>query len=209
MADTLPDHRYRVDMASGWSNKKVGQIGEFLFSAEVARRLDCIATPFASNVPIFDVLVTDEALTTIPVQVKAASGGSWQFNAEKFLEIEFDESSETQRVVGPLALADPDLVHAFVWIGKSERLEVRFFILTLGEFQDVLSRAHRRWLDKHAGHRPRNWQSTHCLVHIADLNPYEDAWETIAARLERSAGKSDGRQTNACGQNDHHPRPRS
>jgi hypothetical protein len=173
-------------MASGWSNKKVGQIGEFLFSAEVARRLDCIATPFASNVPIFDVLVTDEALTTIPVQVKAASGGSWQFNAEKFLEIEFDESSETQRVVGPLALADPDLVHAFVWIGNSERLEVRFFILKTSEFQAVLGRAHQRWLDKHEGHRPRNWRSTHCSVHLGDLEPFEDDWATIAARFQRS-----------------------
>ncbi len=87
MSRADPRHRYGVGMASGWSTKKIGQIGEFLFSAEVARRLDCIATPFAGNVPIFDVLVTDEVLATIPVQVKAAGGGGWQFDAGKFLEI--------------------------------------------------------------------------------------------------------------------------
>ena len=171
-------------MSSGWNTKKIGQIGEFLFSAEVARRLSCIATPFAGNVPIFDVLVTDDALATIPVQVKAAGGGNWQFDAGKFLEIEFDDSSETQHVVGPLALNNPELIHAFVWIGKDEHLEARFFILTLGDFQEVLANAHRRWLDKHDGHRPRNWKSTHCSVHLPDLEPFEDAWQTIADRLQ-------------------------
>lgn len=174
-------------MATGWSTKKIGQIGEFLFCAEAARRLDCIATPFAGNVPIFDVVVTNDALVTVPVQVKAAGGGSWQFNAAKFLDIEFDDSTETQRVIGPGSVVDLDLIHALVWIGDSERLETRFFILTLRDFQDVLGRAHRRWLDKHDGHRPKNWRSTHCSVHLEDLEPFEDAWETIAERLRRSA----------------------
>lgn len=42
-------------------------------------RLGYIATPFAGNVPDFDLLVGNNSGRSIPVQVKAINGPSWHF----------------------------------------------------------------------------------------------------------------------------------
>jgi len=54
-------------MATGRSNKIVGQIGEFLACAELGRRLNLIATPFAGNVPGYDVIATDGDYHSEPI----------------------------------------------------------------------------------------------------------------------------------------------
>jgi hypothetical protein len=54
-------------MSTGRLNKLAGQIGEYLVCAELGRR-GLIATPFAGNVPTFDVLATDESCRTVPIQ---------------------------------------------------------------------------------------------------------------------------------------------
>jgi hypothetical protein len=45
-------------------------------AAELGRR-GLIATPFAGNVPIFDLLAVDEKGRAIPIQVKTINGPSW------------------------------------------------------------------------------------------------------------------------------------
>ena len=63
-------------IAKGLSNKLAAQIGEYLVCAELGRR-GYIATPFAGNVPTYDVLATDQHCRTVPIQVKATRGTSW------------------------------------------------------------------------------------------------------------------------------------
>ena len=167
-------------MSSGWNNKLVGQIGEFLFCAEASRQLKCIATPFAGNVPMFDVLIANEQLKSIPVQVKTASGKNWQFNAENFIEIELDESTQSQTVKGLVPTDHPNLIHAFIWTDPDDRSNDRFFLLTLLELQETIAKNYTAYLERHEGSRPRNWKSTHCSVKLEHLSEFEENWKLIA-----------------------------
>ncbi len=171
-------------MSSGWHNKLVGQIGEFLFCAEASRRLNCIATPFSGNVPIFDVLVTNEHLQTTPVQVKTAAGKNWQFNAENFIEIELDASDQSQTVTGLAPSEHPDLIHAFIWIDPEDRSNDRFFLLTLLQLQETIAKNYAAYLERQGGSRPRNWESTHCSVRLEHLAEFEENWQLIRDRLK-------------------------
>jgi hypothetical protein len=65
-------------MSCGHLNKLARQIGEYLVCAELGRR-DLIATPFAGNVPTFDVLETDDFCRTVPIQMKATRSDNWLF----------------------------------------------------------------------------------------------------------------------------------
>jgi hypothetical protein len=74
-------------MATGRDTQLTRQIGEHLVAAKLGR-LGYIASPFAGNVPLFDLLAADLRGYSIPVQVKAINGPSWQFKADTYLEIE-------------------------------------------------------------------------------------------------------------------------
>ena len=75
-------------MATGRSNKLVGQTGEYLVAAELSRR-GLIATTFTGNVPHYDVLASDEIGRYVSVQVKASRRSSWQFSdIRQFCEIQ-------------------------------------------------------------------------------------------------------------------------
>ena len=70
-------------MATGRSNKLVGQTGEYLIAAELSRR-GLIATTFTGNVPHYDIIASDETGRHVSVQVKASCGTSlavWQHHA--------------------------------------------------------------------------------------------------------------------------------
>ena len=58
-------------MASGRSNKLVGQTGEYLVAAELSRR-GMIATTFTGNVPYYDIIASNEDGKHVSVQVKAS-----------------------------------------------------------------------------------------------------------------------------------------
>ena len=72
-------------MQKGLQNKLVGQAGEYLVCAELARR-GLIATSFTGNVPEFDLIVADETLRTIPIQVKTSRGNSWRTRADSWMD---------------------------------------------------------------------------------------------------------------------------
>ena len=67
-------------MATGRQNKLTGQAAEHLVCAELGRR-GFIATPFAGNVPTFDVVAVDAACRAVPIQVKATRGDTWPTDA--------------------------------------------------------------------------------------------------------------------------------
>jgi hypothetical protein len=90
-------------MSSGRNNKLAGQIGEYLVCAELGKR-NLIATPFAGNVPAFDVLAADEFCHTAPIQVKASRGDNWPTDARTWMNIQFDEKTKLKTILVALKL---------------------------------------------------------------------------------------------------------
>ena len=56
-------------------------------AAELCRR-GLLATPFAGNVPHYDVIASGQRGGHLAIQVKAINkGGAWQFNIQRFLSV--------------------------------------------------------------------------------------------------------------------------
>ncbi len=171
-------------MSTGLGNKLVGQIGEFLVCAELGRR-GLVATPFSGNVPLYDVVATNDQAVSVPIQVKTNNGGDWQFNAGRYLEIDFDPDSGVQTVKGHTQLPLPRLIHVFVWLGHSKEKADRFFVFTATDLQRCIERGHTNFLRKHDGRRPRKPESFHTAVRTQDLEEYEGNWAVVHKQLRR------------------------
>jgi len=114
-------------MATGRSNKLVGQTGEYLVAAELSRR-GYIATTFTSNVPDYDIIASNENGKHVSVQVKASRSSSWQFgDIFRYCRISF--KGKRQIVGRPQKCPVQRLVVVFVIIGGAKR-DDRFYILT-------------------------------------------------------------------------------
>ena len=142
-------------------------------AAEVGRR-GLIATPFAGNVPFFDLLAVDEKGRAIPIQVKTTNGPSWQFNIQQFLRVEL--VGRVQYVRGKRRLSHSNLVCIFVLLSPDRKDS--FYILRLRDLQDYFRRTYK------GGKRPRNPKSMHCAVWPRDLEPFRNRWETVFEALE-------------------------
>jgi len=166
-------------MATGRSNRLVGQTGEYLVAAELCRR-GLIATTFTGNVPHYDIIASDEGGKHVSVQVKASSGSSWQFgDVSRFFSISF--KGKRQVVGQPKRCPVRGLVVVFVSIGATGA--DRFYILTWNMLRGLLVRGHRAYLAKHGGVRPKKWDSLHFAFTENDLRPYRDRWDTIKRNL--------------------------
>jgi hypothetical protein len=155
-------------MKTGYDTQLTRQIGEHLVVAKLGR-LGVIATPFAGNVPDFDLLASDLSGHSFPVQVKAINGFSWQFSATKFLDIEF--VGDKQIVRGKKKLTNPTLICVLVLLDSNEN--DKFFIMKLKNLQDYFFKNYK------GGVRPKNPKSTHCAIQPKELKKYEDNWKLI------------------------------
>lgn len=160
-------------MKQGYSTQLTRQIGEHLVVAKLGR-MGIVATPFAGNVPDYDILASDLSGHSMPIQVKAINGPSWQFKVTTFLEIEFD--GEKQIVRGKKAVPNPGLVYVFVLLRPDE--QDGFFVLTMADLQDRFL-AHYK-----GGVRPRNPKSTHCAIWPKELAKYRDNWKLITRHFK-------------------------
>ena len=167
---------------SGRNNSLAKQVGEHLVCAELGRR-GFIATPFAGNVPAFDVLAADEQCRTVPIQVKATRGYKWPSNTTGWMNLEHDSATGVQRYHGPVTLANPELIYVCVVIAAAGARD-RYFVMTQADVQRAVITAYSRWMDGHGWKRPRKSDSIHCVYTIADIEQYEDNWELIARRLQ-------------------------
>lgn len=166
-------------MATGRSNKLVGQTGEYLVAAELSRR-GLIATTFTGNVPHYDIIASDEFGRHVSVQVKASRTRSWQFaNISHYCHITF--KGECQ-IVGD---SKPCPVHRLImtFVAVEDDGNDRFYILTWDCFRDLLVSHHKKYLAKHDGIRPKKWDSLHCAITEDVLSPYRDRWDTIEKNL--------------------------
>ncbi|MBI5015559.1 MAG: hypothetical protein HZB55_08700 [Deltaproteobacteria bacterium] len=167
-------------MATGRSNKLVGQTGEYLIAAELSRR-GLIATTFTGNVPHYDIIASDETGRHVSVQVKASRGSSWQFgNITQYCDITFDGQRQVVGDVKPCPVLR--LIVAFVKIANDGN--DRFYILPWERLRDLLVGHHKTFLAKHDGRRPKKWNSLHCAIEEKTLQPYKDHWTTIEKNLQ-------------------------
>ena len=168
----------RSAVATGSSTQLTRQIGEHLVAAELGRR-GFFAAPFAGNVPDFDLLAADPSGRTVPVQVKAIQGASWQFDVGKYLDIEFVSVSKEQRIRGKKVLLNPHIVCVFVRLGKDRDDDV-FYIFPITELQEFFFKNYKDC------HRPKNWEATHGAIWPKDLpERYKDNWDILKKALER------------------------
>src|SRR3972149_1134973 len=158
-------------MATGRSTQLTRQIGEHLIVAKLGR-LGFIATPFAGNVPDFDLLIADDEGHSTPVQVKAINGGPWQFSISKFLDVEIVD--DVQYVKSKHKFASPNLV--FVQLADDEKDD--FFIFQLKDLQEYFSKSYK------GGRRSKNPQSLHCAILPKDLEQFRDNWSLIEKTLK-------------------------
>ena len=166
-------------MATGRSNKLVGQTGEYLVAAELSRR-GLIATTFTGNVPHYDIIASNEDGKHVSVQVKASRGVSWQFgDITKFCDIEF--KGKRQIVGKPKRSPVQRLVVVFVKIDADGA--DRYYILRWGTLRDLIVKGHKAYLAKHGGVRPQKWDSLHSAISEKDLSPYKNKWPIIERSL--------------------------
>jgi hypothetical protein len=168
-------------LASGRGNKLAGQVGEHLVCAELGRR-GYIATPFAGNVPAFDVLATDEHCRTVQIQVKASKGDSWPSDARDWMNLEYDPGERVQQYLGQHEIEHPDLIYVCVAIAHPGGID-RFFILTKREIQEACSALYIARREKQNWRRPKNPGSFSCRYFTSDLEAFENRWELITQRL--------------------------
>ncbi len=166
-------------MATGRSNKLVGQTGEYLVAAELSRR-GLIATTFTGNVPHYDIIASNEEGKHVSVQVKVSRGSKWQFaKVTQFCNISFKGK---QQVVGsPKQCPIQRLVVVFVVVNANGA--DRYYILTWHALCDLIVEGHKAYLAKHGGIRPKKWDSLHNAISEETLRPYKDKWDTVEKNL--------------------------
>jgi hypothetical protein len=166
-------------MATGRSNKLVGQAGEYLVAAELSRR-GLIATTFTGNVPHYDIIASDDTGRHVSVQVKAGRSASWQFgNIRDFCDITFEGK---RQVIGKPKVC-PVLRLIVVFVKIEEDRHDRFYILAWDKLRDLLIKGHKTFLARHDGVRPQRWDSLHCAIMEKVLHRYQDKWDTIEKNL--------------------------
>jgi len=165
----------KVDATRGWRQRTVQQWGEYLVAAELAKR-GYLATTFTGNVPHFDLVVADEEGRTASVQVKAKSEkGNWQFDLGKFASIDTNPDG-TQRIRKRRMHAAETL---WVLVHLHEKREADFYWFPQDEFQNLILRNHRRYLNRHGGRRPRKQGSTHSSLAPSELAAGKNVWEVV------------------------------
>ena len=158
-------------MTIGRSKQLIKQAGEHLVAAELAKR-GFLATPFAGNVPEFDVIAVDQNHRAIPIQVKTICSSSWQLDAKKFLNISF--VGKKQNVTGISAALGNELIYVFVKINYEE--SDAFFVIRATDLARKIKDNYSNFLERNNYIRPRNHKSTHTAIRKIDLIDFQDNW---------------------------------
>lgn len=161
-------------MAEGRNIQLTKQIGEYLVCAELGRR-GFISTTFTGNVPNFDIIAISEKMKAIFIQVKTINGGTWQFNAKRYLKIKI--SGGIQKIIGKRPLIYSEIVYVFVNLKGTQKDE--FYICKEKDVQEIVYSKYKAMLERCRGKRPTNPNSTHTTIKPIDLRNYENNWQLI------------------------------
>jgi hypothetical protein len=167
-------------MATGRSTKLTGAVGEFLVAAELCRR-GLLATPFAGNVPHYDIIASGQNGGHLVIQVKAINGHAWQFDVRKFLDVHMHKDGKRQVLGTPQPEPYPGLI--CVLVVRKKTGQDRFFVMEWKELQHLVIRHHRAYLTKHNFIRPKAPESFHVSLLIMEVEPFENEWHKIVDRL--------------------------
>lgn len=167
-------------MATGREMKLTGATGEFLVAAELCR-LGLIATPFAGNVPHYDIIASGQSGGHLAVQVKTINGSSWQFDIRQFMHIDLIGTKQVPGTAKPVPY--PNLQVVLVALANATRTKDRFFVMSWIDLRNVLNRHHRRYLRKHGGVRPKAPGSFHTALSDKDVEKFEDRWDLLKERV--------------------------
>ena len=120
-----------------------------------------------------------------PVKVKTIRYGSWQFAADKLMEITVSKDG-VQTVHGRKRQADEDMLCIMVRLDEQE-----YYILRLRQLYDVICTQYENWLEERGGRRPRVPGSMHCSARPEDLTAYRDNWQLFkpVAKVAVSPGQ--------------------
>src|SRR5215510_604171 len=157
-------------MATGRSNQLTKQVGEYLVAAELGR-FGLVAATFSGSVPDYDIIATDSAFRSVPVQVKAVTGSSWQFDIRRFVNVHLNDKKQ---IVGDPVPITNDIV--CVMVALKGYGSDRFYVLPLKKLQELLISGHCAYLAKHGGVRPKKHDSFHCAISEEQLAPFKDKW---------------------------------
>lgn len=147
--------------------------GEHIVCAELARR-GILATPFAGNVPDFDIVYVKNGISR-EIQVKATKT-TWPDNIEKYATVTF--SGKKQKIGPAKKRNNPHRIWIFVQI-RSDGSKDRFFILKEVEYQKMVIKNYRYWLRSKGQIRPKKWTSIRIATVVSDLEKYENNWEIL------------------------------
>ena len=162
-------------MTTGHANQLTKQVGEFLVAAELARQ-GWLGAMLSGNTPDFDLVATDIKGRSVPVQVKAITGSSWQFDVSRFAEITYSGKSQ---LIGKLKPYPRNLVCVLVALSRNGRTD-DFFVLPVQSLQKLIIRHHAKYLAKHGGIRPKNPKSTHSALQVTQVERYRGKWDVVA-----------------------------
>ena len=146
-------------MATGRTNKLVGQTGEYLVAAELSRR-GLIATTFTGNVPHYDIIASDEKGRHVSVQVKTIRGNSWQLNISHFCDITFNGKKQ---IVGR-AKKSPIRGLICIMVKLNDTGQDSLYILPWQKLRDKLVKRHSEYIEKYNGIRLKKWDSFHTAI---------------------------------------------
>ena len=144
-------------------------------------RLNLLATPFAGNVPHYDIIASGQAGGAVAIQVKAINGKTWQFDIRKFVKATLAEDEKHQVIGERESEPYPGLICVLVVLSGTGK--DRFFVLKWKELQAILVRGYKAYLLKHGHVRPKAPASFHTALAIKDVEPFESKWHKILDKV--------------------------
>lgn len=172
-------------MPKDFKKMQTGQTGEYLACAELGRR-GYVCTPFAGNMPEFDLLISDQNLKTLPIQVKTSSTGKWTTDIRKWIEIDIDDTQKIQIDNGDKDIDNPNLIYICIFLRNNAKIPNttdRFFILTKSQLQTICANGYRKGMAARNWKRSKNYKSTHSMYTVDEIKEFEDNWDLIEQSL--------------------------
>ena len=142
-------------------------------------KLGVLATPFAGNIPEFDIVAIDAEGRAVQIQVKAASKDGWFYEYDKYVRtIETLEGQHTVEAADPLS--GPDIIFVCVLLDLNGQTD-RFFVLKHADLQRQIVAGLTAWMAK--GH---NSVGSQWRYHLDDIKDYEEQWGAVMVLPERT-----------------------
>ena len=165
----------------GSEMQRTRQIGEYLVAAKLMEK-GWYATTFTGNVPLFDIVATNDLGKTIKVQVKTVKTGDWQFDMKHFVEIKIDSTNRSQEM-GEMVKLPSDLYYVFVKIDSENIMSSNFYVISAGDFQSFLVDRYQEYLQSIEGKRPSNPESTHSALEENEIKDFKDNWGILSRAI--------------------------